>query len=93
MTLIDWSDPETMLGLLLEYVQDEATVETDRDRAAFLHHLARELAALESSQSAADIAANLRRGESDQPREFVADPVMGHLTACIEELDRIAATT
>jgi hypothetical protein len=94
MTLIDWSDPEMMLGLLVEYVEDEATVESDRDRAAFLRHLARGLmdGAPESGQSASDIAKYLRCIRSDQPREFVADPVLVHLTACIEELDRIAAT-
>ena len=36
MSLIDWSDPEEMLGLLVEYIRDELIEEQrDRRRAAF----------------------------------------------------------
>lgn len=96
MTLIDWSDPEAMLGRLVEYVQDEAGVaQNDRRRAAFLRQLSRELldAAERPFQSAEETAAILRGIENEQPRELAGDPVMVHVAACIDELDRIASGT
>lgn len=47
MSLIDWSDPEEMLGLLVEFVADEADAsQCDVDRARFLTALSRELAGM-----------------------------------------------
>jgi hypothetical protein len=38
MSLIDWSDPDEMLGLLIEYVADETVAShDDLDRADFLN--------------------------------------------------------
>ena len=92
MSLIDWSDPEEMLGLLVEYVADEAIeAHGDHDRARFLDVLSRQLSSVaeQSIDSAHSIARALREVHEAQPREFASDPVMTHLEACIEELDRI----
>jgi hypothetical protein len=93
MSLIDWSDPEEMLGLLTEYVADEAAAERDdRDRAAFLRELSRALQSLERGLASVDgIEPALRDIRDAQPTEFAGDPVMVHVEACIEELQRIAA--
>jgi hypothetical protein len=91
MTLIDWSDPDEMLGLLIEYVADEAVAShEDPERAAFLRHLSRELDALASNTER--VEQSLREVIDEQPREFANDPVLEHLEACIEELQRIRKT-
>lgn len=86
MSLIDWSDPEEMLGLLMEYVDDEIGANIDRERATFLRELRRALESVTAGDSAADA---LRQIDSDQPREFRDDDVLVHLRDCIEELERI----
>lgn len=95
MSFIDWSDPDEMFGLLVEYVADEAaTSHDDPDRALFLSQLSRELGALAARDlgSADRIGLPLREIIDSQPREFAGDPVMTHLEACLEELHRIAAS-
>ena len=93
MSLIDWSDPEEMLGLLVEYVNDEALAESgDAGRAAFLRDLSADLECLTGTDlgSPDQIAGAIREIPSSQPRELQRDPVIVHLDACIEELERIA---
>ena len=87
MSLIDWSDPEEMLGLLAEYVDDAIAANTDRDRAAFLDELRRDLASAISGEDSAVDA--LRQIDSDQSRDFRDDDVLIHLRDCIAELERI----
>jgi len=92
MSLIDWSDPEEMLGLLVEYVADEAIGSAeDRDRAAWLRDLRDELRSLASREvdAAGQIAQALREIRRSLPGEVAADSVVDHLDACIEELQRI----
>jgi hypothetical protein len=91
MSLIDWSDPDEMLGLLVEYVADEAAIShEDPERDGFLNQLSRELGALAVQGFATDrIELSLREIIDSQPRDFANDPVMAHLEACIEELHRI----
>lgn len=92
MSLIDWSDPDEMLGLLVEYVADEAAAShDDRDRSHFLRTLQRELDALAVHDfgTADRISRTLREVIASQPSEFASDPVMAHLEACVEELHRI----
>lgn len=92
-TLIDWSDPEEMLGLLCEYVADEASdAHDDRERARFLAELSAELANL--ARRAPDLPADevieqLRAIDAFQHGDFAGDPVLTHVEACIEELERI----
>lgn len=93
MSFIDWSDPEEMFGLLVEYVVDEAAASHgDPDRARFLSQLSRELGSLAGDDlgNADRIELPLREIIDSQPREFASDPVMAHLEACLEELHRIA---
>lgn len=93
MSLIDWSDADAMLGLLVEYVADEAVAaQGDHERSAFLDQLSRELFATSEAQleSADEIAHALREIHNGQPREFADDPVMSHVAACVEELTRIS---
>jgi hypothetical protein len=92
MSLIDWSDHEEMLGLLLEYVADEASTSQDRERVAFLRTLLRQIERLAEAEpeSIGQIAEALREVRQSQPTEFAADPVLDHLDACAEEIQRIA---
>jgi hypothetical protein len=96
MSLIDWSDPEEMFGLLIEYVRDEAlTEEGDAERVEFLRELSRGLHKLGSEEldRANQLADAMRELRDAQPREFVNDPVIAHLDECIAELQRIALGT
>jgi len=91
MSLIDWSDPDEMLGLLIEYVDDEAITSRDAARSNFLNQLSKELCSVagQGFDSAARIEQTLRELHDAQPPEFAADEVMAHIEACIEELHRI----
>lgn len=91
LSLIDWSDPDEMLGLLIDYVDDEAIASQDAARSNFLHELSRELGSVadQGLDSAARIEQTLREVHDSQPTEFASDEVMVHMAACIEELRRI----
>jgi hypothetical protein len=92
MSMIDWSDPQEMLGLLVEYVADERFAShDDTDRTQFLNGLWEELAGIaeQKRESLQQITLRLQDVFESQPREFAGDPVMGHVEACIEELHRI----
>lgn len=94
MSLIDWSDPEEMLGLLAEYVADAALAEDgDEERAEFLRGLSRELESLtrEDFVAVAQMAEAVQEVRAGQPAEFLDDEVIAHVDACIEELRRIEA--
>ena len=95
MSLIDWSDPEEMLGLLVEYIAEEARISRDdRERAAFLRALLEEVENVADAEPDADRTAQaLGEIRREHPIEFATDPVMEHLDACIEELRRIATTS
>ncbi len=94
MTLIDWSDSEAMLGLLIEYVDEEAaSTRNDPERSVFLQQLSQDLlvaAAEEDFDAPEEIARSLQEIHDSQPREFAGDPVMVHVEACVEEITRIA---
>ncbi len=92
MSMIDWSDPDEMLGLLVEYVADERVASHgDADRAQFLNRLWKELAGIaeRDRESVQQMTLRLQDVFESQPSEFAGDPVMGHVEACIEELHRI----
>lgn len=91
MSLIDWSDPDEMLGLLIEYVTDEATASRDPVRADLLRSIAADLDELSAREFASvdEIAGAIGEIRESQPREILDDPVMAHVDACIEELLRI----
>ena len=87
--MIDWSDPEEMLGLLADYVRDELSEEReDQERVRFLRTLAAGVEALE--RDGGDLLPRLQELYDEQPDEFARDRVMMHVRDCIEELSRIA---
>ena len=94
MSFINWSDTEEMVGLLTEYVADERREAlSDRSRHAFLSQLFRELTQLNEQFAtlSTDVTIEKLRGIQDSlDEEFLQDPVVVHLVACIEELERIS---
>ena len=91
-TLIDWSDPEEMLGLLCEYVADEKLDAQDDERVRFLAELSSELAGLAARAPdlpADELIEQLRAIDAFHRDDFAGDPVLTHVEACIEELERI----
>jgi hypothetical protein len=93
MSIIDWSDPDEMLGLLAEYIRDELTETSDRERRPFLRALAAAIESLGSQELANvdDTLIRLRSISDSQPIEFSSDPALIHLGDCILELERIHA--
>ena len=93
MTFIDWSDSEEMLGLLSEYVADERNDSLhDPAREGFLTELSTELAELSREFDALSpdtVIDRLRAIHRSQPEGFLEDPVLVHVEACIEEMERI----
>ncbi len=93
MPYIDWSDPDEMFGLLVEFVADERSeAEDDPKRRRFLAKLVSDLMALQErfgALSAAEGIESLRSIRSSIDDEFENDPVVEHLGACVEELERI----
>lgn len=96
MTFIDWSDPEEMLGLLIEYVADErAETREDRERASFLDEVHAELTDLcdkVRAMSPDDVIDRLRAVHGSQIVAFPGDAVLAHVGHCIEELERIRSS-
>ncbi len=94
MTFINWADSEEMLGLLSEYVADErGEAHGDPPRAAFLAELSAALSDLlerADDLPATEVIEQLRAIHREQDDAFAADPVLVHVEACIEELQRIA---
>lgn len=93
MTFINWSDSEEMVGLLSEYVSDEKSdPQNDRLRVRFLTDLSAELADLASQMpdmSTDEAIERLRALYASQAHDFADDPVLTHVEACIDELERI----
>jgi hypothetical protein len=93
MSFIDWSDAGEMVALLTEFVADERRESgADRPREAFLADLLRELTQLNEQLAtiSTDVAIEeLRTIQDSLSQEFSNDPVITHLEACIEELERI----
>jgi hypothetical protein len=80
-----------MFGLLVEYVSDERTG-SDAVRRRFLGSLLRSLLELQNrfhSLAAADQLLALRSICNSVSAEGADDPVVEHLHACVEELERI----
>ena len=91
MSYIDWSDPEEMFGLLVEYVSDERAG-SDAVRRRFLGSLLRRLLELQDrfhSLAAPEQLRALRSLCTSVSADDADDPVIEHLHACVEELERI----
>ncbi|HEX5056571.1 MAG TPA: hypothetical protein VFX02_08745 [Gammaproteobacteria bacterium] len=94
MAYINWSDAEDMFGLLIDYVHDARSDAGDARRRGFLSGLIRDLEALQErfdERPGAETVARLRDIESSIDEEFREDPVVEHLEACANELERVSA--
>ena len=92
MSIIDWSDPEEMLGLLAESIRDEIVAQsrTDHERIAFLRALSKDVHAIASRDATPNEAlAALREVSEAQSEDFANDPALIHVNDCIQELERI----
>jgi hypothetical protein len=93
MTFIDWSDPEDMLGLLSEYVADARNdSQADPARVVFLTALLNDLiqlTRLSDGVSLEEAIDRLRQLHESHTDVFAGDPVLLHVEACIDELERI----
>jgi hypothetical protein len=82
-----------MLGLLSEYVADEQhEAYGDPARESFLADLSAGLTGLTDrldAMSPEELIEGLRAIHRSQAEEFGGDPVLLHVEACIEELERI----
>ena len=95
MSLIDWSDPENLLDMLLEFVTDAKTESHGKvRRQRFLDYLVANLTAAQQRVSSDDLLetiTQLRRIYDSIDPEYQEDPVVDHIKACTEELERIAS--
>ena len=93
MTFIDWADPEEMFGLLCEYVADQlGDSRNESARRRFLAELSDDLDSLAEqfgTLTEHEVIGKLRGIRCVQQGEFERDPILEHLDACIEELERI----
>lgn len=93
MSILDWSDPDEMIGLLAEWLRDAGAGEQrDPRRSRFLTGLS---AAVEAIAEETDIpleerAARLESVADDHASEFEDDEALRHVRDCIEELSRIS---
>ena len=91
MSFIDWSDPDSLFDMLVEYVSDEKIgAHGNSHREQFLGDLLSKLRdAQGSTQGLPDVMARLKEIMDSIEEEGRDDPVLDHLTACSEELERI----
>jgi len=91
MAFVDFSDPEDMLDLLLDYVTDELSEAEDPARRRFLSALLQSLGELQDdSLLPPQRIAALRALHRSVDAEFEDDPVVRHLEDCATELERLA---
>jgi hypothetical protein len=93
MSFINWSDSHEMLGLLCEFVADERQESAgDPARVHFLTGVLEELGELTGridETNDDESIARCRMILESANGEFSGDPVLEHIEACIEELERI----
>jgi nicotinamide riboside kinase len=93
MPFIDLSDPEEMLSLLIEYVEDELNeADGKTGRRTFLSKLVEALFELEqefTTLSGTERIEILKNIIAEVDMEFQNDSVVEHLLALVEELERI----
>lgn len=92
MPFVDWSDPDDMLDLLLEFLADERAEAEDGDRRRFLSRLIADLDRLHGRFEripAMERIESLRALHGSVEAAFEADPAVAHLADCVRELERI----
>jgi hypothetical protein len=95
LIFLDWSNPEEMFGLLIDYVADERSDTRDPARRAFLSKLHGDLSDLADRFEAMppeERILRMRALHAERSAE-AGDPVLAHLSDCIEELERLQAET
>jgi hypothetical protein len=93
MAFVDFSDPEDMLDLLIDYVTDERSETSDPQRRRFLSGLLDSLAELQeqfSGMTAIQRVASLRELHRSLDAQFESDPVAQHLEDCAAELEHLS---
>ena len=94
MTFIDWSNPEELCNLLVEFIADESNeTQEDESRLRFLCQLQNQIKRITEQFPRLDLAttiALLQRAYDSIDSEFENDSVVTHVSACIEELQRIS---
>ncbi len=93
MPFIDWSDPEGMFDLLIEFVADERSNARDAKHRQLLSKLLNDLSALQmtfTTLSPNERVASLRAIRASLDEELENDPAVEHLEACVDELERIS---
>ena len=92
MSFVDWSDPEALLSLLVEHVEDERA-DADAARRRMLAQLLRQLGEMERDPGTTDAAQRcdtLRQLAAEVDTAFGDDPVVQHLRDCADEFERLA---
>ena len=91
MSFINWSDSHEMLGLLSDYIADERIEAAgDSARVRFLTGVLEALHELTEETGERHLGAGLSDILEGTDVEFRQDPVLEHVEACIEELERIS---
>ena len=94
MAFVDFSDPEDMFALLIDYVTDERSAAEDPQRRRFLSGLLDSLAELQGRVPSADFqpreSSPCARCTARLESEFECDPVAQHLEDCAAELERVS---
>ena len=95
MSFLDWSNPEEMLGLLIEYVADERRDAREPARRVFLGELHGKLSDLGDRFDAMPAQERIVRMRAlhAERLDHAGDPVLAHLADCIEELERLQTET
>jgi hypothetical protein len=96
MAFVDFSDPEDMFDLLIDYITDERGETEDSRRRRFLSGLLNSLADLQeqfAGLTAAQRIESLRELHRSIDAEFESDAVAQHLEDCAAELERIKETS
>jgi hypothetical protein len=92
MAFVDFSDPEDMFGLLIDYVTDERNEAEDPRRRGFLSGLLSSLAELHerfAGLTAVQRIEALRELHRSLDQELEGDAVAQHLEDCAAELERL----
>jgi hypothetical protein len=92
MTFIDWTDPQDMFDLLVDYVGDQLGEAEEPARRGFLAGLLDRLAKMREGlceHSALEQSHALRALQRSLDAEFSDDPVVQHIEDCAAELERV----
>lgn len=93
MAFVDFTDPEDMFDLLIDYLTDARSEAADPSRRRFLSALLGALGEMQddfTGMNPARQSASLRALQRSLEPEFADDPVAQHLEDCAAELERLS---